>query len=393
MAAQRAEILPAPAGQLGRHVLGEDDGRDRHHAAAKALAQGHDVGPALATLEGEGPAGATEPGDHLVGDPQRTGLAGEAGDGVLIGAVVIEAALGIVDDDRCGIGELGLGAGEALVERRRARRGGAAGDIERALGSRQHMDERARRRNLGAAVRRGDAAVPVRLHGDVAAQADQAVIGPLARCDRLAAGEGLRQRQREIVGLAAAQAEAHRARPVLLARKTDLEQAFRRLVASLPVPAFVDHGQARGLAQGFGEARMAMAERPAGIAAVEHFAAVAEMKIDALATYHLRGGRAGVEARPKQSAHCPTLASSSGRTVGRRPGSRQRQFPGYSIGQIRPSRRSARPGRIGAERPLPRAAGHSPEPGPGGRVRRDSTGTGAGRNEACRGCAVIPRGR
>jgi len=48
---------------------------------------------------------------------------------------------------------------------------------------------------------------------------------------------------------------------------------------------------------------MAVAERPAGIAAVEHAATVVEHEMDARAADHTRCFRAGIQPRPQQSAH------------------------------------------------------------------------------------------
>jgi hypothetical protein len=81
--------------------------------------------------------------------------------------------------------------------------------------------------------------VPLRLHGHVAGQADEAVVGPFAGGQRLPAGDRLGEREREVVRLAAAQAEADAAHPVLT-REGDVEQVAGRGLALLPVPALVD---------------------------------------------------------------------------------------------------------------------------------------------------------
>ena len=300
MAAQRAVILPARALEPLDDVLRHHDRSDCRRPAAERFSERHDIGAALRALEREPAACAARAGDDLVRDPVRTRLPRAARHLVLIGAVVIDAALGVVDDRRRRVREQARGirqifAGRRIVGRRA---------IDRAIGRRKNPHRCHRRRQLRAARVHREAAVPLRLHRHAARQAGDAVIGALARRQCRALRQRLAERQRHVVGLAAADAEAHRADPVLFAFERGGHQIVGGLLAADPGPAFVHDRRIGRAADRLHHRRMAMAEAAAGVAAVDQLAAIRQMKVDALAADDgHRRAVACIQPGSQQSAH------------------------------------------------------------------------------------------
>ena len=270
MPTQRAVILPARALEPFDDVFRHHDRGNRSRAATEGFSERHDVGPALGSLEREPAPGAARTSNHFVGDPIRPRLPRAPRHLVLIGAVVIDAALRVVDDRRCGIRKRARGigqifAGENIVGWRA---------IDRAVRCRQDSHRRHRRRQLRSAGVHRETAMPLRLHRHAARQAGDAVIGALARRQRGPLRQRLAQRQRHVVGLAAADAEAHRADPILLAFERGGHQVVSGLLAADPGPSLVHDRRIRSTADRLHHRGMTMAEAAAGVAAIDELAAI-----------------------------------------------------------------------------------------------------------------------
>jgi len=220
VAAERAERLPALIAQQFGDRLGDNHGGGGRDPAGQALAEGDDVRAGLAPLHRQPPALTAQAGHRFIGDPQGTCGAGRAGQLVLVAGRRIDAALAVVDDHGRRLGQrvrqVGRQAAAATVGRARG--------VHPAAGRRQPAHVRQARNRAPALASRREAAVPLRLHGHLTGQAHRAEVGTLPGYQRGPPGERLGQAEGQIVGLAGAGAEAHRAGPAFLPAEGVLEQ-------------------------------------------------------------------------------------------------------------------------------------------------------------------------
>jgi len=277
VAAERAVRLPALVAQQFGDRLRHDHGGGGRDAPGQALAQGDDVRSGLAPLHRQPPALAAQAGHRLVGDPQGACRPGRAGQLVLVGGRRIDAALAVVDDHgrRVGqrVGQVGWQATAAATGRARG--------VHRAAGRRQTAHVREARDRAPAIVSRREAAVPLRLHGHLTGQAHRAEVGTLPGYQPGPPGEHLGQAEGQIVGLAAAGAEAHRAGPALLAAEGVLEQVVGGPLATRPEPSLVECRAARRATDHGHQIGMAVPEGRRGVARVDHAPAIGQPEPDA----------------------------------------------------------------------------------------------------------------
>ena len=104
--------------------------------------------------------------------------------------------------------------------------------------------------------------------------------------------------------LAAADAEADRADPILLALEGHADQIVGGFLAPDPGPAFIHDGRIGRAADCFHHRRMPMPETAAGIASVNQAPAVFEVEVNSLTTDDgERRAIAGIQPGPQKSTH------------------------------------------------------------------------------------------
>src|SRR5258708_14127528 len=284
MTTQRSVVLPPLAFELLDNGLRPPARCDRRSAAPQRLTERHDIRAALAALKREPSPRPPRAGYHFVGDPDRTSLAGaQRWRGVIFG-VVVDAALRIVDGGCRSVRQGACGLGEILVRRRIVRRRA----IDRAIGRGQNADRCHRGRQLRATGMYREAAMPLRLHGHAAGQADKAVIGTFAGGERRALRQCLAKRECHIIRLASADAKADGTDPVLFALEGDPDQIVGGLLAPDPGPALVHDGRIRGATDRFHPPRMTMAKPAPRITSVYQSSAIFEEITPPLPAYHIQ---------------------------------------------------------------------------------------------------------
>ena len=190
----------------------------------------------------------------------------------MVRAVVVRAALGVVNDDGGHVSQCAVLDLRAL---------GRPAPDPRPMRPRELDDAMLTRYGPHPSIEVGEPTVPVRLHSGLTGQPRHSVVSAFARGQRGAAGERLAQRQREIVGFAAREEEPDCAHP-RLAVEGDLDELLRGALALRPTPPLVDDRRRGALSDGRDDVWMLVAEGATSVAGVNQPVAVVEQEIDAL---------------------------------------------------------------------------------------------------------------